>query len=209
MSDQSYIGETLDDFGRFVAHLRTDQEASKRAMRRTIAAVAVALLHVVFVILLLWAEMIPGLRLRPSQEPPLLWLLLPRPAGVQTPVQHQGKESEHTPQVTYVPPPVTPPEQSTAINPAYALGQALACGASSYEYLTPEGRKQCKHAPWAYKYDKYDKNGTIVLDAAPRVVQEKPRISDIQAHERNTAPNCPKYIDPNAPCLYDIIHGKQ
>ena len=207
MSDQSYIGETLDDWGAYVARLRTDKETSKRAMRRGIAAVAVAILHVLFFFLLIWAEWIPGLHFTRQQEPPLLWLLLARPAGVQSPVQpRQGKDEEHKPPVTFVPPPVTPPEQSTAINPAYALGEALACGASSYEYLTPEGRTRCKHAPWAYKYDK---QGVIVLDATPRIVQEKPRISDIQAHERNTMPVCPKYIDSNAPCLYEVIHGKQ
>jgi hypothetical protein len=205
--DQSYIGESADQFGSFIARLRTDEEVSKRAMRRAGSAVAVALLHVAFVFMLIWAEWIPTAHVRPFREAPLLWLLLPRPAGVLKPVQeHLGKEVEHTEHMTVVQP-ITPPEPSNAINPAYALGQALACGASSYEHLSEQGRAKCKGAPWHYKFDR---NGVIVLDSASRPVQEdKPRQSDIQAHERSTAPECPKYIDPNAPCLSAILPGQR
>jgi len=205
VSDQSYIGESADDLGANFLRLRTHEEVSGRAMRRTLAVIAVALLHVLFVFMLIWAEWIPGVHIRTFHEAPLLWLLLPRPAGEpKTVPTKEGKQESHEPRMTYVVP-ITPPEPSTAINPAYALGQALACGASSFEYLTPEGRARCRRAPWSYKYDK---NGVIVLDAAPRPVQEeKPRQSDIQAHERNTADPCAIARMSGTECIDRVIFG--
>ena len=199
MSDQSYIGEIPEGIGAVIMRLREDEDASRRALRRSLAAVAVVVLHILFVFLLIWAEWVPGPRVRTFKEAPLLWLLLPQLPGVEKPVQpHESKETAHTQTKTVVVP-ITPPEQSTAINPAYVLGQALACSAASYEHLTPEGRAKCRAAPWRFKYDRY---GVVVLDAAPRAVQEeKPRQSDVQAHDRNTAPVCPTYIDSNAPCI--------
>lgn len=207
MSDQSHIGEIAEGIGAVIMRLREDEEASRRALRRTVAAFAVVVLHILFVFMLIWAEWVPGLHVRTFKETPLLWLLLPRSPGLEKPVQpHESKEAAHTEHMTVVVP-ITPPEPSTAINPAYVLGQALACGAASYEHLSPEGRAKCRAAPWQFKYDRY---GVIVLNSAPRPVQpEKPRQSDVQAHERNTAPECPKYIDPNAPCLSAIMPNQR
>ncbi len=205
MSDQSHIGEIAEGIGSVIMRLREDEDASRRALRRTVAAIAVVVLHVLFVFMLIWAEWIPGLKVRPFKEAPLLWLLLPRSPGVEKPVlPHQSPEAGHTQHMTVVVP-ITPTEPSTAINPAYVLGQALACSAASYEHLTPEGRSKCRAAPWRFKYDRY---GVVVLDAAPRAVeQEKPRQSDTQAHDRNTADPCAIAKMSGTECIDKVIFG--
>ncbi|MDE1940219.1 MAG: hypothetical protein KGI68_14455 [Alphaproteobacteria bacterium] len=203
MADTSFVGESAASLVAALTRLRADEGARQRAGRRSAAIIAVIVLHVAFFYVLVLSEWLPSLHTRRAEEAPILWLLLPQAPGAPKVTQEQKQKEPSTDIYRFYTLPITPPPPApNAINPALALGQALACGANSFEYLTPEGRAQCKRAPWHFKYDK---DGTIILDAEPRqVVQEKPRNSDIMAHERNTAPNCPKYVDPNAPCLSAI-----
>jgi hypothetical protein len=208
VADTSFVSETAALLADLKARLGLHGEAGKQAMRRGLAGAAVALLHVLFAFLLLNSKwmLVPDL-LAPEQAP-LTWVLLPQQAKEPKVVPPSpAKESVSTAPTTIVPPKIIRPEEeeSNAIDWGLAIGRSLACGANSYEYLTPQGRSACLHRPWNFVYDRY---GNIVLEASMRPVQEeKPRNSDIQAHERNTAPECPKNIDPNAPCISGIIGG--
>jgi hypothetical protein len=190
--------------------LKRDEEARHRATRRMLAAGAVGLLHVAIILALLRADWLPLSRPIRSEEPKLLWLLLPHAPGTQE-VQHKKSERdlEHSAPVTIVLP-ITPPrpqpQPTESINPATALGQALACGASSYEYLSPAARDKCKHMPWHYKFDKF---GNIVLDTQERPPEQAQRETGAEAQERimNTADPCLAAKVTGTPCMDQIING--
>ena len=190
------------------ARLKAEDDRRRRNVRRAAASVAVAVLHVIFLLVLIASEWVPTTHSK-QQVIPLSWVLLPpEPAKVPriTPVTPNKKAPAWASPSFILPRIIRPPEQNNQIDLGLALGRSLACGANSFEYLTSQQRAACLRQPWHFVYDRY---GDIVLDANPRVVEQpKPRPSDIQAHERNTAPSCPKYIDPNAPCLSDITGMK-
>jgi hypothetical protein len=205
VADTSFVGETAVMPAEFIARLKVQDDLRKRTVRRSLAGVAVAVLHVLFILVLLASEWVPAVRPKVHRPIPLTWLLLPpEPAKVPrvTPISPRKEAPAWTAPTYVLPRVIRPPEENNQIDLGLALGRSLACGANSFEYLTPQQRAACKRQPWHFVYDRY---GNIILDAVPRVAEEpKPRPSDIQAHERNTAPDCPKYIDPNAPCLSDI-----
>ncbi len=184
-----------------------DEDARKRAARRAGAAAAAAVFHVLFVILLIESEWFPGLQGRRPAEPPILWLLLPKTAGTPNkllPHAQKGPEQE-VPRFYSLP--ITLPPPVNAIDPALALGRALACGANSFEYLTPQGRAQCTLVPWHYKFDRY---GTIVLDTQYKPpVPKEPKISGAEAlaRERNTADPCLAAKSAGTECVDKIIFG--
>lgn len=185
------------------------EAARRRSLRRLYAAVAVAVLHVLFVFWLIAAEWVPVLQPVKKIEP-LQWITLQAPVRADI----QSKIKPRTPNVGTVPPdlvikiprPKVEEENNAITDWGWALGRSLACGANSYEWLNSKMRAECRHKPWDWVYDRY---GNLVLDARPRVPQaeETIRPSDVQARERNTAPTCPGNVDPNAPCLSSVIHG--
>ena len=190
------------------ARARSQEDLRKRNLRRAYALAAVAVVHVLFVILLVASEW----RLIPLPKPqklePLKWVWLPRPAHSpeETRIKPLSPEVGNidTNKIPILPRPKE--EENNAITDlGWALGRSLACGANSYEWLNSKMRAECRHRPWAFVYDRY---GNIVLDARERIPQEETlRPSDVQAQERNTAPVCPRNIDPNAPCLSAVIGG--
>jgi hypothetical protein len=188
--------------------LKAQDNARRQLQRRTWAAVGVVVVHIAFVMFLLESEFVPT-PMKPKAQTPMLWLFLPVPAKAPkvTPVAPTKQALPYMAPTFVLPPVVKPPEQNNAIDLGLALGRSLACEANSFEYLSPQGRAACRRQPWHFVYDPH---GNLILDARERPVQEeKPRPSDIQAHQRNTAPSCPTYIDPNAPCLSAIIPGGQ
>lgn len=205
MADTSFVAESAADLAAFLERIRRDEETRKRAWRRLAAAAGVAVLHVAFIFMLLKAELIPGLRIAPSAQSPLLWIVLQHPPGAEkVSPETKPKTTLQTAPPIIVRAIFAPPSPNAITDYGLVLGRALACGANSFEYLTPWEQARCRRVPWHFKYDRY---GYIVLEASPRPVEERQRASDIQAHERNTQPVCPTYIDPNAPCLSNIIHG--
>ena len=207
MADTSFVGESATALAAFLTRLKTDEEARKRAQRRGGAAALVAVLHISVIFFLLQADWIPRVRARPPAEAPLLWLLLPKapgvPKAIQQQQQHSQKEAPREKPIFYSLP-ITLPPRPDAIDPGLLLGQALACGASSFEYLTPQGRANCRRPPWNYTYAR---DGTIVLNTQYKRPEPKPTPADVLAHERYTAPSCPEYVDPNAPCISSNIGG--
>ena len=194
------------------ARFRADEVAVVRARRRSLAVAGVITLHVLFVWLLILAQYIPlEVLSRPKLER-LTWLTLSLPAQaprvVPTPRLERDTDSAVNP---YLVPKIIKPheEENNAITDfGLALGRSLACGANSFEYLNNKMRGECRRKPWQFVYDRY---GNIILDPQGRTPQEQEetlRPSDVQAHERNTAPRCPQNVDPNAPCLSAIIGGR-
>lgn len=210
MADTSLVGESATLLADLQARLRVAEEARKRNLRRLYAGIAVAILHVLFVVVLIVSEWVPIPVVKTKLVEPLQWVMLP--AMHSSDVKPTKPKS---PNVGIVDPNVIPrilrpkanEEENNAITDfGLALGRSLACGANSYEWLNSKMRAECRRQPWDFVYDRY---GNIVLDARPRVERDKEtlRPSDVQAHERNTAPVCPTNIDPNAPCLSSIIQG--
>lgn len=211
VADTSFVGESAAMLAELEARLLVERETRQKVARRVAASAAVAVLHVLFVLLLIAAQWMPIPIERNQKIEPLTWLVLPQLARTPKVIPVKPRKTEETGTVNpYVVPRILRPkeEENNAITDlGLALGRSLACGANSYEYLNSKMRNECKHKPWQFVYDRY---GNIVLDAVPRIPQEdKPRPSDIQAHERNTAPRCPQNVDPNAPCLADIIGGRR
>jgi hypothetical protein len=191
------------------ARLQVEGEARKRAVRRVRAGVAVALIHVLFVYVLIKSQWLPVALPKPAEIKPLMWVILTQPAPAPKVIVAKPKKGEESGAITTFVPPrkLTPEEENNAINPGLAIGRALACGANSFEWLNPKQRAACLNKPWQFVYDRY---GNIVLDAHERPVEEERlRPSDIQAQERNTAPACPQNVDPNAPCLSSVIGGRR
>lgn len=207
MADTSFVGESATALAAFLTRLKTDEEARKRAQRRGGAAALVAVLHISVIFFLLQADWIPRVRARPPAEAPLLWLLLPKAPGMSKLEQQRSQKpaAREAPKVYTLPITLPPPSPNNAItDPALALGRALACEANSFEYLTPEGRANCRRIPWNYRYDK---DGMIVLDTHYKPPEPKPTNADIMARERIEGPACPENVDPNAPCLSKVIGG--
>jgi hypothetical protein len=206
------VGESATLLADLQARLRQAEETRKRSLRRLYAAVAVAVLHVLFVMFLIASEWLPIPVEKVKQIQPLQWITLQAP----TPAM-QEKIRPKSPEVGTVDPSVIPkilkPKQQQEENNAIsdfglALGRSLACGANAYEWLNNKMRAECQRKPWDFVYDR---EGNIVLNARPREIpdHETLRPSDVQARERNTAPVCPTNVDPNAPCLANIFGGRR
>jgi hypothetical protein len=100
--------------------------------------------------------------------------------------------------------PITLPPRPDAIDLGLALGRALACGANSFEYLTPEGRAGCRHPPWNFTYAR---DGTIILDTQYKRPEPKPTPAEVLAHERYTADPCLAAKAAGTECIDKIIFG--
>lgn len=193
------------------ARLRLAEETRKRNLRRVYAGIGVAVLHVLFVIFLIMSEWLPFPIDKAKPIAPLQWVLLQSPVNASEEKVHPKSQNAGTVDPSVIPKVLKQKpqqEENNAITDlGWALGRSLACGANSYEWLNNKMRAECKRKPWDFVYDRY---GNIVLNARPRELpdQETLRPSDVQAHERNTAPVCPTNIDPNAPCLSAIIGGR-
>lgn len=209
MVDTSFVDESATLLGELRARLVKQEEARKRAVRRVYAGLAVAVVHVLFVYLLIKSQWLPVALPKPAEIKPLVWVVLTQPA--KTPAVTPAKPKEKGPSTaitTIVPPRILKreeEEQNNAISLGLAIGRSLACSANHFEWLNSRQRAACLRQPWQFVYDR---SGNIVLDARERPPEpEKVRPSDVMAHERNTAPTCPQNVDPNAPCLSAIIGG--
>jgi hypothetical protein len=105
--------------------------------------------------------------------------------------------------------PEVPPE-SVPAKPGDVLksvGEAIACGASHFEYLTDEQRAKCKHEPWI---PRKLPNGNIVMELPPKPAEGPPELhmsgAQFQRHEMETSPGCPIMLQ--TPCVDDILRGR-
>jgi len=194
--------------GMMAAHPLAQPEAQdrQRIIRRGIAAGAMVVVHLLILLLIVFGNQIPIVkRIKVTIPEAIQWI--PVPAHRNT-IHEQPPPQPESPTVPEVTAPITlPPVPRSTAKPQGPgtledVGKELGCGASSYEYLTPNEREQCKRHPWAY-IKKSD--GTLVLQAPPKPVEPPPSIADIMRHEQQTAPPCPMLQ--NTPCLGKIMHG--
>jgi hypothetical protein len=189
VADTSLVGESATLLADLQARLRLAEEARKRYQRRVYAGIAVAILHVLIVLLLISSQWLPIPIEKVKEVAPLQWVTLQAPVRANQEKIKPKTSNPGTVDPSLIPKILKPKveEENNAITDfGLALGRSLACGANSYEWLNNKMRAECRHQPWQFVYDRY---------------------GNVQARERNTAPVCPTNIDPNAPCLSAIIGG--
>jgi hypothetical protein len=131
-------------------------------------------------------------------------------AVIQPDVQNERDKDLSAKPLTVIPtPPVIAivPPAPTAGDLLGAVGQFLACGASSFEYLNPAQQARCPRQPWQ---GLQLPNGTIVLNPLPRPLLEtnaQPSFSGAEGLTRQMQTNsgCPIML--NTPCLQDMFTG--
>jgi hypothetical protein len=211
VAETSFADESATLLAELRDRLLKQEEARKRAARRAYYGVAVAVVHILFIYLLIESQWLPFALPKPAHIQPLTWVILSQPAKAPRILPAKPKDKGENSATVFVPPKTFKPqeEENNAITDfGLALGRSLACTANSYEWLNTKRRANCLRRPWQFVYDPY---GNIVLDARelPPPEPEKVRPSDAMAHERNTAPTCPQNVDPNAPCLGAIVGGRR
>jgi len=170
-----------------------------------IVALAVLVLHVVALAVLIYSSRVPlAQRIRSTIPEAIMWLVRPQkpvnPKFVQPEIPEQPLP-EITAPITLPPIFVQPLPSAPPSEGLLGVGRSLACGASSYENLSPLQREQCRRRPWTFVRRA---NGTIVLDV-PKAIEPPPATIDILRHQQQTAPPCP--LLSNVPCLDRVIHG--
>jgi hypothetical protein len=184
--------------------LAGEPDDKQRNLRRTLAGAAVAAVHLLALLLLLFSlNQVPVIRhVRETVPEAIMWIPMHKVAHPPRPQERQPAET-----FPFESAPITlPPEPKRALPPPPSsglegVGRSLACGASSYEYLSPAQRENCIRHPWAFIKRP---DGTIVLDV-PKPVEPPPRAVDIIRHDQATAPPCPLLA--NVPCLGKVMHG--
>jgi hypothetical protein len=209
VAEAYFIDETDPTLAVVLGRRKREEAQKKRRWRRQLTAIFVGVAHLLVIFLMIQSRMVEVAREKPPTQTQLLWLLLPKASMTQA--RERELKSEDLVHQAYKAVQLLPMVEADrpnaiTVEPGDVLGQAIACGAGRFEYLTPEGQARCKHKPWAFLYDRY---GFVILDTSQRHdrTQEKPRPSDVMAHQRNTGPSNTKNVDANAPCLDCIIRG--
>jgi hypothetical protein len=205
VTDSSVGSEPADFAIVLAAHAQSEVADRERNFRRTIVAVAVLILHVLAISVFIYSSRIPLVqRIRTTIPEAIMWLVLPskpvnpvmvKPVLPEEPLP-QVTAPITVPPITARPLPAAPPSEGML-----GVGRSLACGASSYENLSPAQREDCRRHPWHFVKRP---DGTIVLDV-PKPVEPPPASIDVLRHEQQTAPPCP--ILSNVPCLGKVMHG--
>ena len=204
---ESFVSASDAFAGVLAARAAIDHDLRRKAVSRTIASIAVILLHVLFLFLLVIAQRMPAVRRQIIPHEVLLVLApVPHPTALPryinaNPEKKRERVEEFEPKPITLPPIVTPPQPQAPTDVMRALGVELACGASHYEYLNPVERKLCRHPPW-----KMPERG---LALAPPPQQQQPGHmtgAEAAARDRAQAPPCaPGLI---VPCVDTVIYGK-
>jgi len=187
----------------------SDAERRRLLLRDAFAWVIVAILHLIFFLALVISMQQREERIgsRTAIETILDMSLLNQGAAERQEVlrRQESKEPDLSAKpLTVIPkPPVIEEQQQNA--PATpgdvlkSIGQALACGASNFEYLNKAQQARCPRQPWmaARRPD-----GTIVLDAPPKapLLQLQMTGADLLRKQAQTENPCPIMV--NTPCLH-------
>ena len=192
------------------------EERRRILIRDTFSWTIVALIHLLFFFTLVVSlrQNTDRLGRRGTIETMLDLTLLHRnnapPLTVIKPdVENQQDNDLSAKPLTVIPPmPVIPkldpaaPTLGVVLN---GIGEFLACGASSFEYLNAAQQARCPRQPWQ---GLQLPNGTIVLNALPRaIIQQQPQFTGAEAMNRQMQTNsgCPILL--NTPCLQDMFTG--
>lgn len=204
MTDTPVASEPADFSFILTERGRIGALTGERNLRRAIVTLLVLALHVLAISVLIYSSRIPlTQRIRATIPEAILWFAFP-PKPVEPkfirPELPEAAIPEYSAPITLPPIPARP----LAAPPSEGLlgvGRSLACGASSYEYLSPLQREECLRHPWHFVKRS---DGTIVLDVS-KPVETQPSTIDVIRHEQETAPPCP--VLANVPCLGKIMHG--
>lgn len=194
-------------------------DAWHKTYSRALSWTLVALVHLLFLIFLTLAQNHAHDRHRAMIE---TILFLPASTGNNAPnlhIVHPESPAGTSPEILTAPITITPPppteNQPKAATPGdvlRAVGQALACGAGSYENLNPGERANCRREPWM---GRRAPNGVVLLDRGaglPQVPPAQPnfRLSGSEAIRRDLQQGGPSAcpILQNTPCLADFLHGE-
>lgn len=195
--------------GVLAARVPADADERARRVRRGIAAAAVLLVHVVAIAVFLFSSRLPPVERVKQTVPEAIFVLAPYhpparvpPKKIETPPPIDTITLPTEPAPITLPPP--PRSRSLPLPPSEGLlgvGRSLACGASSYENLSPAQREDCLRHPWHFVKRP---DGTIVLEA-PAKPPPPPAFTgaDVVRHQDQTAPPCP--LLNNVPCLSKIL----
>ncbi len=201
--------DPADFSGILAARAQADVTERERRLRRAIAGVAVLLVHVVAIAVFIYSVHIPIVERVRTTIPEAIWILMPqKPAPprpqVETPLPQEELPMPVITAPITVPPIRTRPPASTAPGDLTGVGRSLACGASTYEYLTSEQREHCRRRPWDFVRRP---DGTIVLKG-PDKPPPPPAFTggDLMRHEMQTAPPCP--VLQNVPCLSKVLPNR-
>jgi len=191
--------------------------AWRKTYTRTLSWVLVAAVHLLFLAILTIAQNpAHDRRHRAALE---TMLFLPAITGDHAPkvnIIRPEAPSEAPPEIVTAPitiprpPPIeTQPLVATPGDVLGAVGQALACGAGSYENLNPGERARCRRQPWG---GLRAPNGVVVLDPGPRLqlppAEGTARLGGSEAIRRDLQQGGPSAcpILQNTPCLADFLH---
>jgi hypothetical protein len=198
--------------------VRPPAEPRRTTLKRALSWALVCVVHLLFLSMLTISMMEEEQRVgRKSAIETILDLsLLRNPNAPRIDIVKPDVQSRTPPEVTTapitIPPPKPIPEENPPPAPATpgdvlkAVGEAIACGASNFENLTEAQQAHCRHEPWI---PRKLPNGTIVLDAPPKVA-EQPQLhmsgADQMRHDMQTAPGCPIMLQ--TPCVDDMFTGR-
>ena len=181
-----------------------DAQDRQRNLRRSIAVAAAVVVHILIITLILVSNQVPLIkRIKETIPEAITWIPMPPSSHRRIEQPPPNPQAQPFPQITapITLPPVPHRQETQQPGDLIGVGRSIACGASSYENLSPQQREHCLRHPWAYVKRP---DGTIVLDA-PKPVEPPPSIADIMRHEQQTAPPCP--VLQNVPCLGKVVGG--
>jgi len=191
--------------------LRLIREGDReRYLKRGTAWLAVALVHVLFVLAILTAGHIPTLvRVKPQEVffilPPLQSKTVRLPTVEVTPAVRLSPAPQRLNTIT-LPPPRPQTQPQTQGDVMQAIGKELACGAGPYEHLTQAQREACRRQPWRFKKNAH---GVIVMDTSQQPPPEEPTSgADEQLHIQQTADPCLAAGNTHSECIHKNIFGR-
>jgi hypothetical protein len=179
------------------------QDARRKDFRRAATGVAVVALHVLVLFVFIISERVP---VPHRVVQPIETILILRPLASHNPTPPKRILATPIPQIVEpihvlpITPPPQPAPETNDQNVLRAIGVAIACGASRYEYLNAAERRLCKHPPWKMPSGKY-----IAVEPPPPPPIGLMTGADEQARFRATARPCP--ILQNTPCIDKVIYG--
>ena len=190
----------------------SDADRRRRLIRDALTWAVVALIHFIFFLVLVISlqQNIDRLGRRSAVETLLDLSLLNRSNAPRVDLirPEAAKEPDLSAKpLTVIPKPPVIEQQNPQATPGDVLtsiGEALACGASNFEYLNTAQQARCARVPWQ---GARLPNGTIVLDAPPKVPLPQLHMTgaEEQGHEMQTNSGCPIML--NTPCLQDMFTG--
>ena len=192
------------------------EERRRRLVRDAFSWVLVALIHlVIFMTMVISLQQV---RERGSSRTAIETIMdlslmhrnnAPEVALIRPDVEKSNERDLSAKPLTVIPPvPVIPelePAAPTKGDILNMVGQFLACGASSFEYLNSAQQVRCQRQPWQAVLLP---NGSLVMNALPQlIIQPQPQFvgADALARQLRTGSGCSIMV--NTPCLDDIFSG--